>query len=480
MTEPRRALRRARRVERPGRPAAWVGLVLWTLAIATQSGPPRARAQADRGTTVAAGVSVEDFHAPDEQLRGLISRLLAHNPRVGSAWARSRSSFERVPQERALPDPRLTYRYFARPPETRVGPQDHALEISQGLPWKRKRELQGLRAESVAAATTWEAEQTQRRLVARLKTAYFEAAYVQEGLRVNGEELELLRRFERIALRRYSTGGGIQQSVVKVQTEISRLEEREFALQERLDAVARRISELIGAPEESLTLAPIALIPPRVDHEREGLEEAAVSGHPSVRALERRVEADRAWASRRKLEGRPDFHVGIGYTLVGDREDLTGRSNPPADNGQDVLALTVGVDVPIFRKRIRAGVAEALRSERANEMALESTRDGLRFEVQQASLRARSLDERGRLFREVIIPQAEESLASAEAAYTTDRLGFLDLLDAQRVLFQSRLAYHRLVSDLWIALTDLERSAGTPVPAPGPSATGETAVRDTP
>jgi outer membrane protein TolC len=60
----------------------------------------------------------------------------------------------------------------------------------------------------------------------------------------------------------------------------------------------------------------------------------------------------------------------------------------------------------------------------------------------------------------VIIPQAEESLASAEAAYTTDRLDFLNLLDAERVLFQSRLSFHRLVSDMWIALADLELSVG--------------------
>jgi outer membrane protein TolC len=64
----------------------------------------------------------------------------------------------------------------------------------------------------------------------------------------------------------------------------------------------------------------------------------------------------------------------------------------------------------------------------------------------------------------VLLPQAEGSLASAESAYVTDRLGFLDLLDAERVLFQSRKMLHRIVADQWIAATDLERAAGQRFP----------------
>ncbi len=156
---------------------------------------------------------------------------------------------------------------------------------------------------------------------------------------------------------------------------------------------------------------------------------------------------------------------------MGDREDLAGTVNPPEDNGKNALALTVGINIPLFRERIRAGVAEAQESERANADLLEAVRDRLRFDIQETVLRIDSLGERGRLFRDVIIPQAEESLASAEAAYTTDRLGFLDLLDAERVLFQSRLSYHRLVSDLWIALSDLESHVARAFPPDTPTGT---------
>ena len=91
--------------------------------------------------------------------------------------------------------------------------------MSQGVPWRGKRSLQGQRAEHVAASSAWRVRDLERVLVAELKRAYYEASYLQEALTVNSEERNLLQRFESIALKRYATGEEIQQSVVKVQTE---------------------------------------------------------------------------------------------------------------------------------------------------------------------------------------------------------------------------------------------------------------------
>jgi outer membrane protein TolC len=424
------------------------------------------------------------FHASDSQLEELITALLEDNPEIRSAHARSRSQSERVPQAQSLPDPQLDYRYFAREPETRVGPQEMALEISQAVPWKGKRGLQAERARSLALSAAWQAQDLERILVAELKRAYFRAAYLQEALTINAEERDLLRRFESIALKRYSTGVGIQQSVVRVQTDITRLYDQETALRERLDALIRRIAELIGRPDSELTLSTIALGIVRVDYDRTELEQAAVTRHPKVLALEQRIESDRAWSRRRALESRPDFRFGLGYTVVGDREELAGMLLPPEENGQDIVALTVGINLPIHRARVRAGIAEAEEIRRSNEELLMTSQNRLRYLVQEAVLRLESLEERSRLYDEVLIPQAEESLASSEAAYTTGRQDLLDLLDAERVLFQVRLTYHGLVSDYWIAVSDLEFGIGDRFPRgsmlTGSSNTGRGRPEETP
>jgi len=405
-----------------------------------------------------------EFHTSDPQVQDLIRVLLDENPEVRSARAFSESLLERVPQARSLDDPQLSYRYFASTPETRVGPQVQTLELSQDLPWAGKRRLQAQRAEHTAIGAKWRVRDLERMLVAELKRAYFEVAYLQEALTVNAEERSLLARFESIALKRYATGEGIQQSVIKVQTDLTRLDDQETALRERLDVVLRRIAELIGRPGSPLTLQPITLEVPENDYDRSELEKVAETAHPRVLAAEQQIAADETWSRRRTLESRPDFRVGIGYTQVRQREDPAGLLMPPEDNGKDVLALAVGINIPLYRKRIRAGVAEAQESLASSQDRLSTDQNRLRFLVQESMLRIESLGERCRLFDEVLILQAEESLASAEAAYTTNRLGFLDLLDAERVLFQVRLTYHRLVSDFWMAMTDLEFATGQRFP----------------
>ena len=450
------------------------GILFSSLALALAA-PPSA-AESDRVWPTSDGPrpleATRDFHLPDLQLAAFLEDLLDENPEVRAAKEFSFSRLERVPQERSLPDPQLSYRLFLNTPETRVGPQDQAVEISQGLPWFGKRELQAKRAGHLATGTSWQARGLERTLVAELKRSYFDAAYLQEALAINADEASLLRRFEQIALTRYSTGEGIQQTVIKVQTDISRLADRDTALRQRLEATERRIAGLLGRPEAEIALRPITLSLPQLRYDKTALEQQASETNPGVFATQQQVEADRAWIRRRQRDAYPDFSVGLGYTDVGMREDAAGMVNPPEGNGKDIWTLAVKLNIPLYRHRIRAGVAEAEHSLLANQHALKRTQDDLRYAIQESLLRLESLDERARLYRDVLIPQAGESLASAEAAYTTNRQSFLDLLDAERVLFQVRLTYHRLLSDYWISLADVERTIARPFPEGPPQEEG--------
>ncbi|MGD8376239.1 MAG: TolC family protein [Acidobacteriota bacterium] len=405
-----------------------------------------------------------DFAAPDPQLAAWIDRLLGANPELRASRAADRAAAAAVDGASALPDLQLRYGYFASSPETRVGPQIQSLEVSQSIPWKGKRRSALETAVLESSDAAWQVRARGRALVAELKGVFFETVYVQEAIRINAEERELLARFESIALKRYATGEGIQQNVLRVQTDITRLEDRHADLHDRFFRGLRRIAQLIGSPEEELWLDPVSLPLPPVQFAGRELEDQAVAAHPAVRSTRARVQAGRTRERTRLLDGRPDWRFGVAWTQVDPRQDTAGQLLPPEDNGQDVLALTVGLSLPVYRKRIHAGVAEAREDVLAEEQRLRSQEDGLRRAVQQAELRLDSLHERSRLYEEVLIPQARESLASAEAAYTTNRLDFLDLLDAERVLFEARLTRQRLLVDYWIALTDMEHAIASPFP----------------
>jgi len=79
-------------------------------------------------------------------------------------------------------------------------------------------------------------------------------------------------------------------------------------------------------------------------------------------------------------------------------------------------------------------------------------------------LRLAMVDEQMALFETALLPQAEQSLSLAEAAYSTGTAAIVDLLDSEQVLFEVRLGLARLQSDYMKALAEMEWAIGSPFP----------------
>lgn len=406
----------------------------------------------------------DGYHSVDDQLRMLLELLFEDSPLIERAELRAAAQSERAAQVAALPDPRLSYRYFVGQPETRVGPQRQSLEISQALPGFGQRELDREYAEIVGDAWDSHLAHDEREQAAKLKRAYFEAAYLQEALAINEVEQDLLGRFEAVALKRYATGSGIQQSAIKIQTELTRVADRRLELGSQLAARHHQIARLVSRPVYAIPLRPIELAPPAVEMRPDELERLALRNNPRVRAAAAQNDAASNRLRRSDAAGHPDFSVSLGYTDVGRRDDAAAQMGSIEDDGKDIWSIGATVSLPLHRAKLRAGIAEAGHRLEADRQELRITSDHVLHALQDSLLRFASLRDRLALYDEVLIPQAQESLGSAEAAYATNRMDVLALLDAQRVLLQSRLTYYRLLADSWISLTDIEELIAIPYP----------------
>ncbi|UCD12293.1 MAG: TolC family protein [Nitrospinaceae bacterium] len=65
-----------------------------------------------------------------------------------------------------------------------------------------------------------------------------------------------------------------------------------------------------------------------------------------------------------------------------------------------------------------------------------------------------------KLIQKGILPQARQSLESALAGYSVDKVDFLTLLNNQVTLFDWELKYHRELTDYEKNLAELEQVAG--------------------
>jgi outer membrane protein TolC len=80
--------------------------------------------------------------------------------------------------------------------------------------------------------------------------------------------------------------------------------------------------------------------------------------------------------------------------------------------------------------------------------------------VQEALVRAQAASARVALLQTTLLPQAEQTLEVARAAYQTDRVDFLALMDDSRVRLAVRLEYYEALAALEQARVDLERAVG--------------------
>ena len=492
-------------------------------------------------------------------LRTLAEEVLARSPELARLRRQAEVAEARAPQVRSLPDPMAALTAFLLTPETRTGPQQLQASLSQRFPWAGKLAAAEREALWMAASERAQVEVRALELVTEARRLLWELATLGAEEEILRGDRYTLERFEQLARARYAAGGGIGQPVVKIQAEITRVDQRLLDVSTRRAALTAAVNALRDRPADAAVEVPdLPAVPPGSDPEltesrRRGTAEAplpAPDGDPELPDTRRPADAEaeaperpfpspaedpepaetrrlrdaeaeaperplplpgedpepaetwrradaeteppspgagpelaelRRWAAARRpelarerariaaaeaageragLERRPDVTVGLGYTLVGEREDAAGRAMPPENNGDDVLGVTVGVNLPVRTTRIEAGIAEAAARRGAAEEALRGASTAIERDLGDLVQRLRLTREQSDLFDRVLLLQAEEALHSAEAAYTAGTLRALDLLDAERTLFQVRLGAARARADHLIARARLEGAAG--------------------
>ena len=87
----------------------------------------------------------------------------------------------------------------------------------------------------------------------------------------------------------------------------------------------------------------------------------------------------------------------------------------------------------------------------------------MRFEVQSAIDRASQSQQVIRLYEEEILPATKRNAESALANYTSGKLDFLRLIDAERQVYTQREMYYQAMAGHYRRLAELDRAVGRPV-----------------
>ena len=389
-----------------------------------------------------------------EPLDRLVQEVLDKNPALASARSKWEATKERPRIAGSLPDPMLTYGYFFDNVETRVGAQNQRVGLSQKIPFPGKLSLAAKRARQEALQSFWQYQTLARELIMRAKITYYDLYRVEETRRILREQLDLYRQTFESARSKYEAGMVPQQDVLKAQLSSAEIEKRLLELVQLRETAQARLNALRNAPLQTPIATspdPDVTLPLTLDRAtalavqyRQELQEANVVIERSETAL--------ALARKDRL---PDFTVGVDYTQVNPNI----FSSPP-DNGHDAVVGSISVNVPIWFGKLNAEEREARKNLAASREAQQNLTNNVEADVRDAWFQAATARDQVELYRQNLLPQAEQTYEASRAGYETARTSLIDFLDTGRSLLNFRLGLITSETDLAKALAMLERSIG--------------------
>jgi outer membrane protein TolC len=380
------------------------------------------------------------------------------NPGLEAMFQDWKAAVERMPQVSALPDPRFTYGYYLGEVETRVGPMQHSVALSQTFPWFGKLQDREDAAARHANAAYERFEAARLALFLRVERAYNELFFLKRSIDITSDNIELLQQFERVARTRYRVAAAGYPDIIKIQVELGTLEDRLRQLRDLRDPYTARLNAALNRPSEAPVPWPPAVSEREVSVDDETFLAALSERNPELLALQEEIERERINAEIARKDGYPDFTVGLAYTIIGERNDVSLE-----ENGDDAVLGTLSVNIPIWREKYDAGVREAMARRLAAAGRRGEAANRLASELQEALFEHEDARRRIALYRDTLIPKATESLQASLSSFEQGQSDYLDLVDTQRTLLEFQLAIERSLVDRATSAARIERIVGVPL-----------------
>jgi outer membrane protein TolC len=380
----------------------------------------------------------------------LLRQVLERNPGLEAARAGWQAALAGPEQATAWEDPMLRYEVaplslFSRH-EVHPG---HTVALSQRVPFPGKRGLAGevARAEAEAARGDYEAARLRLGLMASM--LYDDLYVVNRALAVNAHHEEVLREMRRGAEAQYVAGRASQQDPLQAEVELGMLERERLTMEAEREELQAQLNGLLHRPAH-LPLPPpparleVSTEPPPPAQE---LTEEALRTRPELTGMRARVGGSEAAVGLAQRESLPDVRVMGSYSSMW--AEVPHR-----------LMVGVELEVPLFQgpRRARVVEAEAMRTRMRSEASHLAADVGV--EVTRARARLVEALKALTLYRDRLVPAANDQVTAARAGFESGRNGFQVLLDAEKNQRGVELRFEEAVADVQRRRAELEWTLG--------------------
>jgi outer membrane protein TolC len=419
-----------------------------------------AHAQSDRPEPESAKSGARALPTSDEsqlaraaKLETVLRIALERNRDLAENQARTRAAEARRQAASRLPDLEAKYEQWGVPlarPFALDRSDTLMVGVRQTFPaWGVLDARERAAGEDVGSAK--ETERARRQEVAAQVRRTFAAYYrADQEVRLHLEHAGLTSRVLELARLNQRTGHGRLQDVLRLDleltrlhTDIARIEREQRSSRALLNALMDRAPDApLGPPEELVAPPPKDVIT---------LERGLDANRPELGAAGRAVRRGEATLDEMRRAARfPTLMVGVDYWYM--------PMNMDTHHGYGAM---VGINLPWLSGRRRDQQREAEQMLRAEQHALESTRNAVRYELRDAAARVDAARQAFRIIDQNLLAQARRSLEATQASYAAGQGDASGLLDALRSYLQVRIERLRALAEVVSSDADLERASGT-------------------
>jgi outer membrane protein TolC len=365
-----------------------------------------------------------------------------NNPQLKATFSEYMAAMEKIPQVGALPDPQVAFGYFIKPVETRVGPQKWKFNLAQSFPWFGLLDAKENVATEMANAKFEKFENTKSNLFFEVKTAFYNYYFMEKAIKITKENMNILQVFKRLSLVKIEAGKASIVDELRVELELNDLENQLALFVDTKNTLQTKFNNLLAREVSNSIEIPDTLWQDKLPFNKLNMLEEIYESNHQLKSIDHRLNAFTNQEVVAKKEGLPKFNIGLNYTVVDKNPSSTA-----VDNGKDAFLFpSIGIKIPLFRKKYKALIKEAKLLQEAETNKKEAKKNVLST-IYTDSFKNYSDGDRRIALNKKQAQIAKKVLDVLITSYSTDSKDFEEVLRIERQLLKYELAYQQALID---------------------------------
>ena len=388
-------------------------------------------------------------------LQGLTETALKNSPFLKQSQSLWRAELHKIKHVKRLPDPKIQVSYFLDEVETRVGPQEGALGITQSIPWLTKLGLQKDFQSQKAKASFQSFEAKKLQIKNKITKLYLQDRYLLSAIKTNQDNRQILKSIEPLIRQKIRLGANAQ-DLIKVQIELAKISEKISLLKKQRKIINTQLVQIINPQSKSpIKLNHQSLINAQFPDEKQLLK-LSQNKNPW---LIRQNELLKQSSKQKELANEavmPDFSIGL-------KTIFTGKSSSNVnDNGKDPIIITFGFSIPLDQSKYNYQKAHIAEQHQASYWAKVDLTNQIHSSIRQSLFQIEDLDRNIKLYSKTLLPKVTESIQLSQQSYRNNKSSFIDILDLIRQNLAFSLQIEKDRYDRLTHIAELEKfSAST-------------------